>query len=511
MDNEAEASTEQGMLISMRQSGGKGNKEEVTEYLRDNDIHADALAKSQDRLLAHKLPTSEVKGMTQAEWLASQYTPNTEAIQHGWRQGAANAMALPNLVGDVFRAPTTFANNLMGADEDYFSGFEEASQVYGETLGAPEYEGYVRTPGNVGGDLAVQLGTEVMMPFGGGITALRAPSAARKVKVVAGGAVNPDYVEGRRVFMGTMGKGAAVAAAPLMAMKVAKEVSKHGDTLTKTAGSKTAAGNAAKVAARTPWFKSIVSEIYKADQITGDNLRKFGGRVGRTIPRPAATNWLHHRGYVQSDRSVVPGDIFRDRIITNFNKAYDQKIGGGKSDFDRLTPAGRKASLRRKKLDDEINRLTGIHRDAAESEAYELAPDLFDHQYDDFVDNLAGARMTEDSKYMDMVGDAREMLSVKAIVKYDPNTIKYRKARMEELAEKHGVQLWELELKRLEDAVGHAEQNAAKALREGDKGAMDFFKMEHKSQMYRVERHRAMQPDTEDLTQSARLFNGLGK
>ncbi|HIJ29838.1 MAG TPA: hypothetical protein HPP91_15145, partial [Gammaproteobacteria bacterium] len=55
MSNEAEASTEQGMLRSMSQSGVKSNKAEVKEYLRNNDMHADALSKSQDRLASYRL------------------------------------------------------------------------------------------------------------------------------------------------------------------------------------------------------------------------------------------------------------------------------------------------------------------------------------------------------------------------------------------------------------------------------------------------------------------------
>jgi hypothetical protein len=172
MSNEAEASTEQGMLRSMSQSGVKSNKAEVKEYLRNNDMHADALSKSQDRLASYRLDEEDGYATSLGPIDAGiAFTPGAAPFY------TAAASAGAELVGLLENVPQLahgvgydMRNQFLNPGE-----FPATAQAWGETtedlekweqrLGTKRFD-YEDTPGNrlmrVTGELTGELAWPVL-------------------------------------------------------------------------------------------------------------------------------------------------------------------------------------------------------------------------------------------------------------------------------------------------------------------------------------------------------------
>jgi len=283
------------------------------------DLHKAARDKAVERLEVG----GEARSMSQPEWLASQYTPDTTAVQHGVRQGLANAMALPQFVMDLADAPNTFISNvLMGKPrQDYLRRFDAASRAYGRDItGATEYEDFARTPGNIAGDLSLQIGTEVMMPLGGGYTALRSPKKARDLGNGVVDYLDPGFDESRRRF----GKNVAVGTAAMaLGIPAAKK-----------------AASSVKAAAKPPagkWDK-IIDEIYDAkDPLSRPEGSTFLRGDADEIAR------LHRRQRMFEDSqwgNIIPSQHKRvgrrDTVVGRWDHEYDVRQAMGPENYDRL-------------------------------------------------------------------------------------------------------------------------------------------------------------------------------
>jgi len=286
------------------------------------DLHKAARDKAVERLEVG----GEARSMSQPEWLASQYTPDTTAVQHGVRQGLANAMALPQFVMDLADAPNTFISNvLMGKPrQDYLRRFDAASRAYGRDItGATEYEDFARTPGNIAGDLSLQIGTEVMMPLGGGYTALRGPKKARDLGNGVVDYLDPGFDESRRRF----GKNVAVGTAAMaLGIPAAKK-----------------AASSVKAAAKPPagkWDK-IIDEIYDAkDPLSRPEgstfLRGDVDEIARLYRRQRMAEEYQWDNIIPSQHKGEYHVGRRDTVVGRWDHEYDVRQAMGPENYDRL-------------------------------------------------------------------------------------------------------------------------------------------------------------------------------
>jgi len=293
------------------------------------DLHKAARDKAVERLEVG----GEARSMSQPEWLASQYTPDTTAVQHGVRQGVANAMALPQFVMDLADAPNTFISNvLMGKPrQDYLRRFDAASRAYGRDItGATEYEDFARTPGNIAGDLSLQIGTEVMMPLGGGYTALRSPKKARDLGNGVVDYLDPGFDESRRRF----GKNVAVGTAAMaLGIPAAKSLKK--------------AASSVKAAAKPPagkWDK-IIDEIYDAkDPLSRPEgstfLRGDVDEIARLHRKQRAKTYEESQWDEYVWDNILPsrdkGVGRKDTVVGRWDHEYDVRQAMGPENYDRL-------------------------------------------------------------------------------------------------------------------------------------------------------------------------------
>jgi len=297
------------------------------------DLHKAARDKAVERLEVG----GEARSMSQPEWLASQYTPDTTAVQHGVRQGVANAMALPQFVMDLADAPNTFISNvLMGKPrQDYLRRFDAASRAYGRDItGATEYEDFARTPGNIAGDLSLQIGTEVMMPLGGGYTALRSPKKARDLGNGVVDYLDPGFDESRRRFGKNVAVGTAAMALGIPAAK-------------KAASSVKKAASSVKATAKPPagkWDK-IIDEIYDAkDPLSRPErssfLRGDADEIARLHRKQRAKTYEESQWDEYVWDNILPsrdkGLGRKDTTMGRWDHEYDVRQAMGPENYDRL-------------------------------------------------------------------------------------------------------------------------------------------------------------------------------
>jgi len=297
--------------------------------------------------------------------------------------------------------------------------------------------------------------------------------------------VSPEFSQGRRNF----GKGAAITGAALGTGIGVAKLAKHADELATSA--KTAKA-AAKVVPESKW-NAVVRSVYDADRANVSSKA-----VAKLSSRPEHLEWLHNPA---SRGPVHPTDFFykwanpdgaqRD-IVQKFNRMYDfeqtavgrqylreweiytkqdpildtsvrqrelrelyQKAldASDKAEQGRLTMGSRRLLEQRRKMQQELDEITDEVADVATDDAYMISGedgfDLSDSGFEELSGKLFDEKLMDHPRWNQLVKERGKIPTEAEIIKYDPNTIKYREARMQAMAEKHGDELWVTERKRL--------------------------------------------------------------
>ncbi len=362
--------------------------------------------------------------------------------------------------------------------------------------------GYEPTPGNqmirgVGEFVGPIAGTTAKVTHG----ALRTPITKLSPSIdEVTHRLTPDFSIGRREAMGTIGKGAVATGVALTTGKLLH----HADDLTRVGKAK--AGRVAAKATGGRW-DSLVDEIYAPDIVVSKAQSKG---VAAQLPRksyrrPAHLAWAHEP-YLDGSPMGRPGD----ELIQRFNRYYDlEQIPGGKAfvhrakqlgkerqalidkhglgwhttkegkqllrerarhynnapaelkesmdimgiankqTIARMTPKNRDLLRRRYELEGQQETLV----DKAYDEIYELNAlnnnDLGEAGVDEAVTRLLG----KDIKAQRIANELDALPSSYEIVKYDPNTIRYRAVRMKAMLKEHGEELFHAETRRLREVV----------------------------------------------------------
>lgn len=451
------------------------------------DLHEEAIERAEGRLRV----TPEARSMSQPEWLASQYGMTEGAVQHGVRRGVANAMALPQFVMDLADAPNTFISNVLLSRprQDYFRRFDAASQAYGRVTGADEHEGFVRTPGNVAGDLMLQVGTETMMPLGGGYTALRAPKKIRDAGNGVADYLDPQFSESRREF----GKKAAGAAAvTALGVPVAKKAMQTTKQTTQQA--KQTAKVEEVVSSR--WDK-IVDETYDADkyrhmvmdQEVSDaathrwatennaldpesppyNPKDYPPDVARKVDEMHKHETVQNTPFRRPSESRFLRDKDRNSIgdfVQIWDKEYDVRQLMGPENYDRLHElvAMGDDALRRQNLMGELEYLGRIKGEAlleaGSRQAHLLTPEnrkvydiLIRKERTEWVD------FTRNQSLQNKGRVAATRREIRDLMRSDPNVSAYRRERAKARAADIGDALWKDEYETLKDNVEYYKEH----------------------------------------------------
>jgi len=377
------------------------------------DLHKAARDKAVERLLSHNEP--EARSTTPFQWAVEQYTPSTPAVQHGVRQGIANALALPQFGADVFNVPNTFINNNIypatpETRQDYFRNFNAASQAYGRDItGATEHENYPRTPGNIVGDTMLQIGTEVMMPLGGGYTALRAPSKLREMQVSTKKVVDPEFDQSRRDF----GKTAALSGAGLaLGIPAVKQAMKHGDTVVKATPTPAPSGR----------WNFISDDIYHS--------RATVGGIDRVHP------WARGR-LLRDSHGARSNDMVRE-----WKTQYNESRGLSATDEweGQVMSPGNKPKYNA--LQDELHQANDRVSHRLNEEMYELSDAEYDH-FDDIFREQEGIP--------DLVDD------IQSLVDKDPGVLAYKQQRHQAMMDDIGDELWNIRRSQIQEEIDSVE------------------------------------------------------
>jgi len=316
--------------------------------------------------------------------------------------------------------------------------------------------------------------------------------------------VSPEFSQGRRNF----GKGAAITGAALGTGVGVAKLAKHADEIIHG----TKAGKAAGKAIAGDKWDTAVQAIYDADRAVGmrgvETVRRGAppGANAAGDPRPGHLMWLDEPHPGTSGRDIVrrfndnydlqstpegraflkrEGDYYareakrkREAIrLTELNpdisakeiqrsvrehtelvEAYDKLMD--KMKYDRLTPTNKKLLQRRRKIDTELSDIEAEVGDIASGEARminaENGYDMMDYELDELTEQLEYNLFTKHPRWNKLTEQSKAIPSQHNIIKYDPNTIKYREARMRAMAKEHGDRLWQLEYNRLLEAKSEA-------------------------------------------------------
>jgi hypothetical protein len=329
---------------------------------------------------------------------------------------------------------TAINNNLTNRPSlDYFRNFDAASAAYGrDVTNTVPYQDYARTPGNVAGNTMLQTGSEVMMPFGGGYSALKGLSTARQVKQGVRQAVDPNYNESRRRFAKTTAGVAAAAALGFPALKQMK--------VAKTAP-----------IPRGKW-DSVVEDIYKAD-------------ASRT-PRPDASRFLRNKSTGRTaalvedfDHNYAARKIMGEDKYRRMGQIEKHSDSGGT-----LTPGEETEYF---KLADDYHGNSGpgpsakyesellSPKNKAKYDAIEkkLENTHVETEYADSLDAYDGSQGRFQTFGQDAIDDL--LAQRREVMRNDTNVSSYREKRAKARASALGDELWETHRTKLEADVDH--------------------------------------------------------
>ena len=321
MSNEAEASTEQGMLRSMSQSGVKSNKAEVKEYLRNNDMHADALSKSQDRLASYRLDEEDGYATSLGPIDAGiAFTPGAAPFY------TAAASVGAELVGLLENVPQLahgvgydMRNQFLNPGE-----FPATAQAWGETtedlekweqrLGTKRFD-YEDTPGNrlmrVTGELTGELAWPVLAKGAKVVgETLRSPMGKMgKSFDEIGRTASPEFNQSRRDVMRNTAVGGVAVGLPVGVHLMGNAASKARIAKNPAGHANRALSDINEIEGVSKWSDSVVKDIYGGDPLS----RPEYSRVFRE--KGAHGNYNEHYTSPISDKAA--------QRLARFDKEYD--------------------------------------------------------------------------------------------------------------------------------------------------------------------------------------------
>jgi len=255
----------------------------------------------------------------------------------------------------------------------------------------------------------LQIGTEVMMPLGGGYTALRAPSKLREMQVSTKKVVDPEFDQSRRDF----GKTAALSGAGLaLGIPAVKQAMKHGDTVVKATPTPAPSGR----------WNFISDDIYHS--------RATVGGIDRVHP------WARGR-LLRDSHGARSNDMVRE-----WKTQYNESRGLSATDEweGQVMSPGNKPKYNA--LQDELHQANDRVSHRLNEEMYELSDAEYDHLDDIF---------REQEGIPDLVDD------IQSLVDKDPGVLAYKQQRHQAMMDDIGDELWNIRRSQIQEEIDSIE------------------------------------------------------